>query len=224
MRHSSGRAQRAPRRDHPSVSDPADALRDLAALLRADRSVVSPHAADPSAEPVLGSLAAAGPRTTTTAGEYALVVEAVREGYLLHYEPAAARVVRDADADLALLAGDYLYALGLDRLATLGDLEAVRELSDLISLAAQLHDGERPPERAAREARALWLATATAIAAGAGEAHHAAKAGLRHGSGQAAAALWDAASHRAAEGGFAERLRDSAAGLDFRPDHLSRLG
>ena len=42
------------------------------------------------------------------------MVEAVREGYLLHYgEP---RLLVGADADLALLAGDYLYALGLERL------------------------------------------------------------------------------------------------------------
>ena len=32
-----------------------------------------------------------------------------------------------ADPDLRLLAGDYLYALGLERLAGLGDLPAVRE-------------------------------------------------------------------------------------------------
>ena len=36
---------------------------------------------------------------------------------------ATARVVRGAEPDLALLAGDYLYALGLERLAALGDLE-----------------------------------------------------------------------------------------------------
>ena len=48
-------------------------------------------------------------------------------------------MVVGADADLALLAGDYLYARGLERLAALGDLEAIRELSDLISLSAQLH-------------------------------------------------------------------------------------
>ena len=71
----------------------------------------------------------------------------------LHY--AVGRVIDGADADLALLAGDYLYALGLGRLAALGDLEAVRELSDLISLAAQVHDGSRPGEDAEREASAL---------------------------------------------------------------------
>ena len=43
------------------------------------------------------------------------MVEAVREGYLLHYgEP---RLLAGHDADLALLAGDYLYALGIERLA-----------------------------------------------------------------------------------------------------------
>ena len=48
-------------------------------------------------------------------------------------------VVDTPDADLALLLGDQLYALGLSRLAALGDLEAVAELADVISLAAQAH-------------------------------------------------------------------------------------
>ena len=114
--------------------------------------------------PALGTLAGAGPRAAAAPGEYALVVESVREGYLLHY--SRGRLVTGADPDLALLAGDYLYALGLERLAALGDLEAVRELSDLISLAAQVHDGSRAPERAERESNALWLASVTAIGAG----------------------------------------------------------
>ena len=105
--------------------------------------MISPHVADPEkADPALGLLAAAGPRAAEAPGEYALLIETVREGYLLHY--GRPRVVVGADADLALLAGDYLYALGLERLAALGDLEAVRELSDLISLSAQLHaEGRR---------------------------------------------------------------------------------
>ena len=114
--------------------------------------MISPHVADPSKpSPTLGLLAAAGPRAAEAPGEYALVIETVREGYLLHY--GRPRVIAGADADLALLAGDYLYALGLERLAALGDLEAVRELADLISLSAQLHAEGR---RRAREA--LWLA------------------------------------------------------------------
>ena len=125
---------------------PERTLHTLAQQLEAEQSVISPHVADPEkADPALGLLAAAGPRASEARGEYALVIESVREGYLLHYgEP---RVVVGADPDLALLAGDYLYALGLERLAALGDLEAIRELSDLISLSAQLHaaaGGYRP--------------------------------------------------------------------------------
>ncbi len=52
------------------------------------------------------------------------MVEAVREGYLLPLR-ASRGSLDGADPDLALLAGDYLYALGLERLAALGDLEAV---------------------------------------------------------------------------------------------------
>ncbi len=65
----------------------------------------------------------------------AFVIEAIREGYLLHYgEP---RGFRGMDQDLRLLAGDSLFALGLDRLARAGDLEAVTELCELISRSAQ---------------------------------------------------------------------------------------
>ena len=72
------------------------------------------------------------------------MVEAVREGYLLHYgEP---RLIAGHDADLGLLAGDYLYALGLDRLAALGDTEAVAVLSELIARCAQLHAEGREDE------------------------------------------------------------------------------
>jgi hypothetical protein len=116
---------------------PEDALHALAAQLREEDTPISVHVIEPSSAPKLGVLAAAGPRAAATPGEYALVVEAVREGYLLHYgEP---RLLAGHDPDLALLAGDYLYALGLDRLATLGDTAAIGVLSDLISRCAQLH-------------------------------------------------------------------------------------
>jgi hypothetical protein len=204
------------------VSRPADALRDLAALLSADGSVVSPQVADPGDRaPVLGVLAAAGERTAAAPGEYALVVETVREGYLLHYAAEDARIVRGADHDLALLAGDYLYALGLERLAALADLAAVRELSDLISLVAQVHDGSRDAARARLEATGLWLACAAAIAAGDGTAHGPAKEDVRADADRAAATLWAAASQTADRGGFREPLEDAAAGLDFRADHTS---
>jgi len=85
------------------------------------------------------------------------VLEAVYEGYLLHYgEP---RAFRGMDADLRLLAGDALYALGLSRLSDQGDLPAVAELSDLISFTAQAHAEGRPAD-----ADAAWLSTARRLA------------------------------------------------------------
>lgn len=84
------------------------------------------------------------------------VLEAVYEGYLMHYgEPRAFSAM---DPDLRLLAGDALYALGLARLAEGGDLAAVAELADLISLTARAH-----AEGAPKAADALWLASARAL-------------------------------------------------------------
>lgn len=101
-------------------------------------------------------LAAAGPRAADHRGEYELLLEMIYEGSLLHY--GSARVVHTTDPDLALLLGDQLYALGLARLAALGDLEAVDVLADVISSLAQAH-AEGAPERA----ESIWQAGATAI-------------------------------------------------------------
>ncbi len=74
-----------------------------------------------------------------------LVAAAVREGQRLH--AGDPRVVTGADPDLALLAGDRLYALGLERLAAAGDLDAVAALADVIAHgAAALAEGD--PQRA----------------------------------------------------------------------------
>jgi len=89
--------------------------------------------------------------------ERRFVLEAVREGYLMHYgEP---RAYAGMEEDLRLLAGDALYALGLSRLAEAGDLEAVAELSDLISGSAQAHAESRP-----KAAEALWVRSAERLA------------------------------------------------------------
>jgi hypothetical protein len=119
-----------------------------------------------------GAVAAAGRRAAGREDDYALLVEAIREGYLLHY--ASGRVVRPEDPDLSLLAGDRLFALGLAWLAELGDLEAVAELADVISLAAQAH-AEGDPERAA----AVWEAGARVVGDGPPADHEAAKAAWR---------------------------------------------
>ena len=122
----------------------------------------------PAEDGDLGAAAASGPRWRGREAEIAFVVEAIREGELLHY--GAPRLFGAIEPDLALLAGDRLYALGLARLAQLGDVEAVSELADVIALCAQAH-AEGDPARA----EAIWSAGATAVAVGPSPDHEAVK-------------------------------------------------
>jgi len=96
---------------------------------------------------------------------YAVGLETIYEGYLLHY--GLPRLFSPVDEDNALLLGDYLYAHGLVRIAEAGPVEAVRDLAALISLCAQLRadglpgDGEAWASTAAtlgrgEDARAAW--------------------------------------------------------------------
>jgi hypothetical protein len=171
-------------------TDRPEALGRLAAALRTDGGLIADAVADSaSADGALGAAAAAGPRAAGREGDYALLVEAIVEGYLQHY--GTGRVVRADDPDLALLAGDRLYALGLAQLAELGDLDAVAELADVISLAAQAH-AEGDAERAA----AVWAAGAAAVGYGSGPGLEAAKAAARAGEAGAASALRAAAPAR----------------------------
>jgi hypothetical protein len=201
------------------MATPHESIRRLADQLRAEDSVISPHVTVPSEEPALGILAAAGPRAARAPDDYALLIEAVREGYLLHY--GRPRVVVGADPDLALLAGDYLYALGLRRLAVFGDLDAVRELSDLISLSAQLHAGG---DGAADEADALWIASVVAIAAGPGDGHERAKDALRSRRDGAGTELLCEARHRAGEAGISAALERGARAIGLDLSQLPDLG
>ena len=138
------------------MSDPAAALHRLASALRSEDTPIATHVVDPQGEPSLGMRAAGGPRGAQAPEEYALVVESVREGYLLHY--GQPRLLAGHDEDLALLAGDYLYALGIERLAALGDADAVRVLADLISDCSRLHAEGREVE-----VPALWERSADAV-------------------------------------------------------------
>jgi hypothetical protein len=127
-------------------------------------------------------LAASGPRVDGRGPDYELLVETIYEGYLLHYH--AARVVRPPEEDLGLLAGDRLYALGLARLVELGDIEAVAELADVITLSALAHASATP-----ELAEAVWMAGARAVGWGASPRHDRAKALVRAGSPDALEAL-----------------------------------
>jgi hypothetical protein len=165
-------------------------------------------------------LAASGPRAVEAREEYTLLVEAIREGYLLHYETP--RLIDGADADLRLLAGDYLYALGLERLARRGDLDAVRELADLISLAAQVHaeNGGIAAERAA----ALWLAATVAVGAGTSPKHKRAKEALRHDQPDATDLLLRSAAERAARAGMGDALALAAEAVGFAAEDVPNIG
>lgn len=128
--------------------------------------------AEPGGSAEHGELAARGPLAAGREDELALVVEAVREGYLLHY--GAPRVFDASDPDLALLAGDRLYAFGLAKLADAGDLASVRELADVIALSAVAHAGDDP-----ELAEAVWLAGVVAVGWGAWPGLAEAKAAVR---------------------------------------------
>lgn len=85
--------------------------------------------------------------------------EIVREGYLLHY--ATPRWHAIEDPDLALLAGDRMYAAGLATLAEAGDIEAVKALAELIAGCAEAHavgDSARADD--------LWRSTLAMLARG----------------------------------------------------------
>ena len=89
---------------------------------------------------------------------FALGVETIYEGYLLHF--GQPRLFAPVDADTALLLGDYLYAHGLVRIAATGSVEAVNDLAELISLCAQAQaDGTAGDW-------AVWAATASSLGAG----------------------------------------------------------
>jgi hypothetical protein len=136
-------------------------------------------------------LAASGPRAEGHREDYELLIETIYEGYLLHY--GTPRVALTADEDLALLAGDRLYALGLARLVALGDVAAVAELADTITLSA-LAQGADAPELA----DAVWAAGARALGWGSSDAHRRAKELVLAGSPEAIEAMRTSATRRAA--------------------------
>jgi hypothetical protein len=171
-----------------------DGAHDLREALTAEggtvASVLGEARADAAASeldrPGPAQVAAAGPRTRGREREYELLLEMILEGYRLHYDEPV--VVCAEDPDLALLLGDQLYALGLSRLAEMGDLEAVAELADVISLAAQAHSASD-----AELARSVWEAGAVSVGWGSSDAHRRAKARARVHDPDASSALRAAA-------------------------------
>jgi hypothetical protein len=130
---------------------------------------------------------------------FALGLETIYEGYLVHY--GTPRLFASPDPDVALLLGDYLYAHGLVRIASFGETDAVADLSELISLCSQLRaedaDGDGP----------LWAASAALL--GTGPALDEARSALRLRSDPAPleAAARSAAGDEAVDRALAAHLR-----------------
>ena len=128
-------------------------------------------------------------------------IETIYEGYLVHY--GTPRLFEPPDPDTALLLGDYLYAHGLVRIANVGDVGAVSDLSELISLCSQLRAEDTEGDAA------LWAATAALLGRGSLDEP---RASLRlHGDARAL----DAAARAAAGDDAVERARAA---------HLGRVG
>jgi len=86
---------------------------------------------------------------------YALGLETIYEGYLVHY--GRPRLFGPPDDDTALLLGDYLYAHGVARISALHEVAAVADLSELISLCSQLRAEDADGDGQ------LWAATAALL-------------------------------------------------------------
>ena len=111
---------------------PTSSTTDLFETIASEAAAESPLwgealRADPEPEGIFGPLAAE---------QFALGLETIYEGYLVHY--GRPRLFAPADAEAALLLGDYLYAHGLVRIAATGELDAVATLAELISTCAHL--------------------------------------------------------------------------------------
>jgi hypothetical protein len=85
----------------------------------------------------------------------ALGIETVYEAYLTHY--GSPRLFDAADADDAVLLGDYLYAHGLVRIAEAGGVQAVAVLAELISRCAALRADGAPGDGE------VWVAAVRAL-------------------------------------------------------------
>ncbi|HZB24353.1 MAG TPA: hypothetical protein VE444_10965 [Gaiellaceae bacterium] len=99
--------------------------------------------------------------STLASDRYALGLETIYEGYLVHY--GRSRLFRARDDAVALLLGDYLYAHGLVRIAELGEVEAIEALSALIAECAHLRAEGAPGDGD------LWASTALGLGGGTDE-------------------------------------------------------
>ena len=125
---------------------------------RARRShrALAPRPATDVFGPLVGAAAAAA-----TTAEYALVLESVLEGYLLHY--GRPRLL-DTDDGPAAARGRLHVCARPQPARRLGDLEAVRALADLITLSARAREAGGATDD--KDCAGLWALSALAVGAG----------------------------------------------------------
>ncbi len=143
---------------------------------------------------------------------FALGVETIYEGYVLHY--GRPRLFRPPDRDTSILLGDYLYAHGLVRIAEHGDVSVVADLAELLSLCAQLR-AQAPPGERVRDG-VVWAATVALLGTGDARLQQARDALRNEGDAAPLESL-------AADGAGAEPLRTALALHDARAAGRTRI-
>ena len=104
-------------------------------------------------------------RSSTPAADvaFAVDIELIYEGYLLHYRESRALALAPGDLETRLLAGDCFYARGLRGIAARGDADAVGLLARLMAACSYLRSAGAP--FAADDA--LWAYTTAGLVAAA---------------------------------------------------------
>ena len=92
---------------------------------------------------------------------FAVDIELIYEGYLLHYRESRALALAAGDLETRLLAGDCFYARGLRGIAARGDADAVGLLARLMAACSYLRSAGAP--FAADDA--LWAYTTAGLVA-----------------------------------------------------------
>jgi len=197
--------------DRPGAEGAEKAMRQLAARVAAEGPPLEVARSRPPTGPAFAELAASGPRTSSDPDAYAFVVEAVREGYLCHYD--VSRVLDQPDPDLALLAGDLFYAIGISALAELEDGESVRILSNLIRVSAELRSEDRRSD-----AESVWSAAILALACGSDDEYEGLSEALWTGDRAVAEALDEWSLSLADTNGLGRILAEVREAIHFASD------
>ena len=146
-----------------AVFEPRESgLARLRLALEAEGGLLAVALVEEIESPVFDGLAIVAPCSSAAPVAYAEALEGVLEGYLLHYR--SSRLLRSKDRDLCLLAGDFCYSHGLERLTSIGDRRAVGELANLIASVVAIEVDE-VGHRAVCE---LWRGAVVAVLCGDG--------------------------------------------------------